>query len=434
MLFPLSIAALAVWIGLMFVGDTSNRQNAQTLRDYVAERFAITQDIHIRHSDLGLRFPDLVEAAQAQLDYRLRLANVPFVYRLIDELPEKIKKPRDENFEPAEVMITPAEEVIAATSVEEPITTSVSNATSNTTSNTTSNATFNSTFETPQRVKPQYSVDLVYRNKLGIWMDYHDYKATLSYSLEAIHQNDLPFYLTQAIYDNLMMLELEFYRKSGRFENYSSTLQVNFIAVEELGTTPEELKTQIDNHIDGLVRLILPFVQITVNFLKFDITKQRIPSAYLTNSTRMTNIYYLTSLAGIANQIQGVSLFHVHKEVVGEFVGEDKFGTAYSKHQQRLASIGYNSTEFLGESADAVMRAVKLPKVSTENVNLQVDSAMKLNTISGIIAVLDQLLASEQFDSQKFDNVTRLVDSILDETSHDWSDHLKAIHALYISA
>lgn len=455
MLLLLSFVALAIWVGLFFFGEYQSRTHAQALRNYVANHFAVIQDIHIRFGDLGLRFPDLVNATQAQMDYRLKLDKIPFVYRLIDELPSKIKRPRNENFEPAEVVITPTEtateEALTATISTQDINLTTSEITSKmtsetasetnnetnseTNSETTSETLIETTSEPKQRSIPEYVVELAYTEELSIWIDINDLKATLTYNLESCHLNDLPFYLTQAIYDNLLLVDLTQHREStyGDFKEYIPELKVNFIAAEELGSTPEDLSLRLKARIEDFTKLVSPYVKTTVDVLNFDVTKKRIPSIYLTNTTSTLNIFYLTSLEGITNKIQDVSLYHINKEVPDDYVEKDQYGTAYIEQLKRAETLGYNCSAFLDESSEAIARAVKLPQVDINNVNLRVESSMKHNTISGIVAVLDQILEAKVFDSQKFKNVTTLVDTILAESNHDWSSHLQRVYKLYVS-
>ena len=88
MLFLSLVALIAAW-------DLLNRptplgpENVLALR-LLVENLPVTQNIHIQEDSPGLRFPDLVAAAQAQLDHRLRNENVSFHYSLVDHLPQNI--------------------------------------------------------------------------------------------------------------------------------------------------------------------------------------------------------------------------------------------------------------------------------------------------------------------------------------------------------
>lgn len=426
MLYPLVVAAIAVWIAIASLGD-SDRKHAQDLRDYVATNFAVTQNIHVRVADLGLRFPDLVNATQAQLDHRLRTHQIPFRYELVDELPTKIKKTRNPLWEPAEIVLTvdSTEYILqdeTQTMTESSPTESAENGSDAQDIHVEEEIVSE---QSPSRTPPQYVVELAYTDKLGIWVDLYEQKATLTYSLESVFTNDLPFYLTQAIYDNLLSAELEQLAavNYGQFDHYHPRLNVNFVAAEELGATPQELQSEIDGHMKYLASQIDPYVQLSYEFLTVDITKQKIPREYLANSTSTLNFVYLTSLAGIINNVQGIELYHISENLI-ELDENDQ--------QNGLAS-GHNSTAFMEEYAEVIKDAVSLPKSDTGNLNLLVESSMKHSAISGIVAVLDALLQAEKFDRAKFGEVVELVDNILSEKEHDWSVWLKQVYGLYTS-
>lgn len=421
MIFPLTVAALAIWLALSSF-NLPDRKLAESLLEYVTHNFAIRQDIHILVGDLGLRFPDLVEAAQRQLDHRLRLENVPYVYNLVDELPKIVVRPRNKDFEPLEVILTPSDET-ATSELESP----TENGQLDSPSETSDSNLFFTSDES--RPIPEYQVQLVLADRVGIWHDLHELKVILTYSLEACHQNDLPFFLTQAVIDHLMAPDLELLTNSSRdFSQFTPLLKINIVAAEELGESPETLKRELGSAVDLLASQISPYVETSTEFVVVDVTKKRVPTAFLSNTTSTLNLFYLTSLAGITNKVQGVDLFHIHYEDVEER-SYDPYGTAHS--QQRATERRYNSTEFVKEATLAIIRAAGLGNLEAENVNLLVESTMKHSTISGVVAVLEDLLRAEEFDSEKFQAVATLVDTILSENSHDWSKHLKTIYKLY---
>lgn len=474
MLLPFSVVVASVWLGLLFLNRDSPRDSAITLRDYVAGEFAVTQDIYVRFLDLGLRFPDLVEAAQAQLDHRLKEDHVLFKYHLVNELPQKIKRPRNELYETAELDITDAETSAEDKSSPETALSGfeIGNQTvvgTHTTINSTvdgdllpaedslgedkllssrtltansslagnsSNITAPST-EIPEfhyeTWDPEYSVNLALSDEVGIWMDLTDLRATLAYSLETCHTNDLPFFLTQAVYDNLLAADLKQYQtmEYGRFFQYKPQLALNFVAAEELGETSQDLKLQINESMHAISAFIAPYVNITLGFHTVDVTKMRVPPFLLTNTSDTLNLFYLTSLAGIANKVQGIHLYHVYKEPEVEITEKDRYGTAYAE-QVREANTPrrYNSTDFLSDSTKVLREVLRLPDVTSDNFNLLVDSAMKHETINAIVVVLTQLIDATDFDSDKFQKIARLVDTILTEKKHRWTDHLKTVYAM----
>lgn len=438
MLLPISVVLVSAWLALTLFGN-SDRQNAESLRDFVIHDFPVTQNIHIRVADIGLRFPDLVEAAQAQLNHRLSEEKIPFKYELVDELPRKVKKPKNLLWEPADMVLTvdaTETDTGKGTETETSLHTldlegqESENSTEGDANNTKidlelSNSSLLANFT---RVAPLWVVELAHTDKLSVLVDIHEPKATLTYNLESVFTNDLPFYLTQAIFDSLLLAELEMWRnvQFGQFQ-YQSALKVNFIAAEELGNTPKELKDEIEKQMKYLESKISPYVQITHKFSTVDITKQRIPKQYTNNSTSL-NFVYLTSLSGIINSVQGIQLYHIaeNEEIEGEG-GNEKEKT------EGLTLSGHNSTQFLTDIETEIKLALRIPDFELENLNLAVESIMKNSAISGIVAVLDDLLKSTEFDKVKFAEVTKLVDAILKEKQHDWSAWLKQVNEIYMS-
>lgn len=426
MIFPITVAALAIWLAIGSF-NSSDRKLAESLLEYVTQNFAIRQDVDIRVGDLGLRFPDLVEATQLQLNHRLKQANIPFVYNLVDELPKIVIRPRNKDFEPEEVIITPVE-TPSSTESDFAVPTNLEN--DNSVGKDSAGDNSSAATSTISRTIPEYFVELVLADKVGIWQDLHELKVILTYSLEACHQNDLPFYLTQAIYDHLLLPDVELFDTGRDFSQFVPQLKVNIIAAEELGESPETLRSHLESTMEFLASQISPYVETSIEFFVIDVTKKRVPAALLSNNTATLNIFYLTSLAGITNKVQGVDLYHIYQENIQEY-SHDPYGTAYREHSQRAKHGGYNSTDFEKGATLAIKEAVGLGDFAVENVNLLVESSMKHTTISGIVAVLEELLRVETFDSEKFHCVAELVDTILSESTHDWSKHLKTIFELY---
>jgi len=429
MLFPITVAALSIWLALAYF-NSSDRKLAEDLLGYVTSSFAVRQDIHIRVGDLGLRFPDLVDAAQAQLNHRLKGAKIPYVYNLVDEIPKYVVRPRNIDFEPEEVILTP---VVIETEVKDTETRAETKTETEieTTAIAKSPKSFNA--NSTLRKVPEYYIELVLADKVAIWLDIHELKVTLTYSLDSCHQNDVPFFLTQVIHDHLLKPDLSMFDNTLDFNLYIPKLKVNFIAAEELGETPESLKSNIRASMELLAAQISPYVETCVEFHVIDVTKKRAPSALLSNTTSTLNFFYLTSLAGITNKIQGVDLYHIHPEELEAFA-EDPYGTAHSEHLKREALRGYESKAFVKDAALAVKAAVGLPDMGIDNVNLLVESMMKHFTISGLTALLRDLLEAETFDSDKLNKVAKLIDTIIAENNNDWSKHLKCVYELHKSS
>lgn len=140
----------------------------------------ITLPVYVTFADQGFRFPDLIEAAQIQLNLALSEHVTKFHYQLVDKL----------------------------TDPELPV--------------------------VEQEFGNKYVLELLISNDNSVLVHQEQSKATVLYSLSAIHANDLPFFMVQALMDHLLYADLYEYN----LEDYNSTMDIELIQVIKDGSKP----------------------------------------------------------------------------------------------------------------------------------------------------------------------------------------------------
>lgn len=122
-----------------------------------------TIEVELWFADRGFNFPDLVEAAQIQIDHRLEAMNLAPETRIVvvDKLDVYTKRGKEEY----------------------KLWTDMS--------------------------KEKYSIALKLSKDMGLLIDNNDKVAWLLYTPAAVDSNDLPYYVTQAAVDHLLSDELK---------------------------------------------------------------------------------------------------------------------------------------------------------------------------------------------------------------------------------
>lgn len=400
-----AIVALIVWIGSVLLNRPKlTKELAASLRLLVAENFPVNQNIHISFENTGLRFPDLVAAAQLQLDHILQQKNIPFRYTLVDDLSQTF-------YSQDSVQIVESKPMIITVDSES--------------TGTTENATETELPVVPDRTKPTYEVSLALSNSVAIYHDIYALKVIMSYDLDAVHKNDMPFFVAQAVLDHLLAVDFATAEKikNASFSDYKPVMQVNFVAAEDLGNTPNEIITAISSHFADLKKRLYPFLNFNFSFIPVDVTKNRLRSDLTKNATCTLNFVYLTSLLGFVDVIQGVPIHHMSSAPVENFREEEVlYGTELLKKQQQLTSSTYNITSFVESATSAIIETAGLPALDADNLNIQCESAMKYYTLIGIVEELDRI--TENFSESEFMKVAKLVDHILTQDEHDWHKYL----------
>ncbi|KAM9910209.1 hypothetical protein OXX69_004699 [Metschnikowia pulcherrima] len=434
-LFTVAVA-LSAWLLFSASGhEKTHLEQAKMLRDFVKHNFSITQEIDIEFGDRGFRFPDLVRAAQLQLDFRLSSDNVPYKYVLVDKLPAYIESPstETERLWNKEVVLTDEGYVVPKTA-ENSVTVECASSSSLNITETHSSKPESEVFGSKSILGSEYTVELYFQDVPKLSLDLVQLKTYMAYHLDFIHQNDLPFFLTQAVYDMLMKPDLDMLKEIHTgirtFKDVTRHLTVNFVAAEESGTTRTEIAEAISQHMRQF-EAIHEYVNITSHVHVLDVSKRRAAPNWLKNTTNEVTFFYSTTMKPYADAIQGVYLRHLEPMEKEIQIEGDRYGTEYQSRWQRSQIDTYNVTAFLEEISAGIKSAIHMPVHGSSNIRLSADALMKHYTILGITEILDQIIGNEVFNEIKYRNICDLVDEILVHRNHDWSSRLTEVADLH---
>ncbi|GEQ67575.1 hypothetical protein JCM33374_g1240 [Metschnikowia sp. JCM 33374] len=459
------ILTLAVAISAWIIFNTRNREapptyvdQAKQLRQFIAYNFSVPQEVNVQFSDRGFRFPDLVEAAQLQLDFRLKQDNVPYKYVLVDRLPKTISRPPTDLEEMLQREVILTDEAVTPKPFGEEtdvLSTSVDKTQDSVTTETGTNVTSsivdldaddledassvtNSSGVSSKSVvprMPEYAVELDFNGSPKLSMDLIKLKVYMSYHLDFIHQNDLPFYITQAVYDMLLKPDIDMWKdihgSRRKFRDVTRRLKVNFVAAEESGETHPEIADAISQHMRKFDD-IKAYVDVQQSVHVLNVSKQRAAAHFLQNTTDELTFFYSTTLRPYANTIQGVPLRHLDLLAKETNIEGDPQGTEYQERFRQSQIDTYDVTSFLEEATDFIKGAVRFSVPGSSNLVLMAETTMKHYTIIGLTEVLDALLETDiSFDVEIYKEVCKVVDKILQEGNHDWAEHLSVVAALH---
>lgn len=381
----------------------------------MANDFAVAQPISIKFYDAGFRFPDLVKATQVQLDHHLEKSGIPYKYPLIDELPKTIPRYSGNQTatKTAQVLILTDDDGVVETTMALPAAESKVN------------------IAAPP--DPQFSLDIALGGNVGVWLDLYKFRAMMTYDLDAVHANDLPFYLAQTVLDHLCEVDINAYTKRQNidFELYRPHVLLNIVAaedsVEKESTVLEDaLSELVTKHLDA----IRPLVNITTKIHPIDVTKSRVPLNIMKNTTNQLTFVYLTTLEGVLNQFNGAHVYHLARDVPKEVSG-DTYGTEYIEAQKLKENPRINITDFLTSMFGVIERQVGLTE-SCSNKHLEVYFMTKAFAIRGIYSALDTISKNKNpANLLVFKEICQLVDTILAEEVHDWASHLQHVFKIY---
>lgn len=419
-IFVALVAAITAYLRLVPTAliDEPSVTQIRALRDYVANDFAIAQPVTVKFYDTGFRFPDLVEATQRQLDHHLKSRGIPYKYPLVDELPKSIPRFTGNK------TVTKTAEIFVLTDDDGSIETMLAQPAAST-----------DPIDVSKPPDPEFTLDIALGGNVGVWLDLYKFRAMMTYDLEAIHANDLPFYLAQTILDHLCEIDFNAHSRLLHFdfELYTPEITLNIVAaedrVEKDSTVLEDaLMELITKHLDA----IRPLVNITAKIHPIDVTKNKIPNSIMKNNTEQLTFIYLTTLEGFLLQIGGAHVYHLARDKPKEIVG-DTYGTEYLEAQKLNENPRINITDFLSSMFNVVETRVGLTE-NCSNKHLEVYFTAKAFTIRGLYLALDAIAENKTAENlQHFITICQLVDTILTEEKHDWADHLKHVSKIYKS-
>lgn len=409
------IAGVLLWHPTPKVAD-----QARDLRQAVLHNLTFPQPVEIVAGNRGLKLPDLVQAAQLQINYRLAKDGLPFAYLLVDSLPTVI--PREDLPPPAPPMIITddaetALETAGASALTEP-----------------EPEVVGELLQLGQQEQPgtlagpaNFSVEIHYGDHLSVWMDVEDPKAHLRYSLDDVHTNDLPFFLTQTIYDILLGPDTASWPAlSGvSLQHHNQNLTVNFVAAEDSAQSPEIVADLIRHHLqryDAISRL----VSVNVAFHTLDVSRRRADASLLGNTSDSLTLWYTTLLGGYADSIQGVALYPIPPQE-SAYEGSEH-GTAYERHM--MTNHGYDVAPFLADVDSAIEQYLGLPHGGSANLCTRAELALKHRTIRGFAEVLGRIADDEAWEPA-FEPVARLLERAVADARPDYLQYLHQLLSVY---
>lgn len=460
----IALLGYLVWL-LQPQPQLSVHEQVVRLRDFVEHNLTLTEEVFIEPGNRGLLLPDVVKAAQAQLDYRLKANGVRLRFKLIDNLPKKIE-PALESRPLVEVPVTTDD--MGDSILKSVETASIKNLGSVDTKVDTDSPSqhekeirnhgpfaskeisVSGSNDEMNLKRPTYNdrsvraLELYFYDTPHMWVDMYAPIAFLAYNLEQTHRNDVPFFVTQALYDALLKPDIEMWEQMSQkqndashqnqtlFDSYRKEIKINFIAAEESGDSPADIIDGIKKYMERY-SIIEPFVHVTTSVQILDVSKRRAAKHLTKNTTLDLTFFYLTSLRPYANSVQGVPLYHISPEEPPSVPPHDHYGTAYEDYEERLNTVVYNISDFLLAAAEEINTFVGLPISDTQNLHLKTASALKHYTVLGIKGTLSKLLDPERFSQSAFSDVCQLLDTLMVESHHNWLDHLPKIHNVYNS-
>ncbi|WPK26571.1 hypothetical protein PUMCH_003929 [Australozyma saopauloensis] len=417
MLIPSLISLLLAWVLLLWSRRQAPHEQAAQLRQFVQNYLTVCEEVAVVAGNRGLLLPDLVTAAQKQLDYRLKQDAVRLKFELKDDLPTRIK---------------PATET-------KPIPGSMATATVDNSTVELNNREENGQIESQSPEVPSEpqsllgrTLELLFYDVPDMWVDLVEPRTILVYNLEQVHQNDVPFYMSQALYDVLLEPDLKMWQSSKllSFADYRQEVTVNFVAAEESSESPQQILDSINTYMKRY-EFMAPFLRIQWSVQVLDVSKRRAARHLTHNTTQQLTFFYLTSLKPYADAVQGVPLYHVSPAAPESPALQDHYGTQYEAHQKRLKTTVYNMTSFFSGVSKAIGQFVYLPESSSMNLSLRAASLMKHTTLKGIEEVLTTLLERENFEPKLYHEICTIVDSIASNQKHDWPSHLQRVYKVF---
>lgn len=384
--------------------------------------------------------PDLVKATQAQLDFRLKSNGIPLRFCLVDHLPKAIEPLMEKRPIPGTYATSTIEESDDNSVLTKEVYDDLRNG-KNDNGNGNGNGSGNGSITNPQSYSEASairSIELHFHDFPHMWVDLYEAEAILAYNLDQTHRNDVPFFVTQALYDALLepdiqmweLVQNDYKSKNRSFPDYKKEINVNFVAVEDSSDSPWDILLNIERFM-ARYKMLEPFVNIKVGIEVLDVSKRRAASHLIKNTTSSISFFYLTTLKGYVNSVQGVPLHHISPEDPPKEVPQDSYGTAYQAYEKRLNTVVYNISDFMGDASREIAKLVGLPSSSTPNLRLKTASALKHHTLMGIRDTLDILLDPELFSESHFHRVCLMVDSLIVNQRHEWLKHLEEIYTIF---
>ncbi|CAK7904801.1 hypothetical protein CAAN3_07S05226 [[Candida] anglica] len=189
--------------------------------------------VHVRFGDEGYNFPDLIKAAQIQLDAELTNLGVKnWTVDLVDEL-ENSRSQVDQQLHIHSDMSVLQRNIQGKVQKSQDI-----------------------------GANNEYSLLIIRSNELSVGVDPEFYRAYLFYTIESVHSNDLPFYIAQTVLYPFLGTEIELFESDCK----DIELQQNDLTVQ-FSNYPGMMMTESSEFLDwgkALDKRFTPF-QTAIN-------------------------------------------------------------------------------------------------------------------------------------------------------------------------
>lgn len=315
----LVVTLSALVIPILFVQQdekTIQIQTLQTLKNYLSHDINITIPIEVRFGDDGFIFPDLVKASQIQIDYHLadKLKNQSNLHiKLIDRTKTHINESIDTN---------------------------------------------------------KYVVELIHSNENSIALDSDFHKVYLFYTLQAVHANDLPFYITQSVLYHLLSLDIELFSKG--FDspfNYHYDTLINIISIGN-GTELSNIRNTTALELENFINQTKHYTRTTLSYYSLK-PSDKLPAHFKCPSN--INLFY-TDIP---------SILKIHNHTVFQIENNSTQITNLKPCNEELD---------LQSPLSQIEKSLGLPKHPDNNLSLKLLAMARYNTIHGLISTADLLI------------------------------------------
>lgn len=434
-MLTITIVGLSLWLAYLLHKPSLDEQITRLLH-CLENDLVVREEVYVRAGNRGLLLPDVVAAAQAQLNFRLRSNDIPLEFILVDELPkliEPIMKTRPVPTSATQENFTESIETKRNEGIDE------NHSQLEAGFQNLDNITVPSDIVAHRLdVTSSRTLELYFHDTPQMWVDLYDPVAILAYNLDQTHRNDVPFFVTQALYDALlepdltMWKQLDYSRAAGKstFSTYRREVKVNFIAAEESSDSPCDIIKSLEEYMLRY-SILDPFVRVNSTIEVLNVSKRRAAKHLMQNSSNELTFFYLTTLRPYANSVEGVPLYHISPKESPTQLPQDHYGTEYQEYQQILDMVVYNISDFVLAVALEISKFVGLPLSPTPNLVLKTSSAMKHYTILGLRDSLALMREKPGVPKAMYQEVCLILDSLVLELRHNWLHQLARVYEVY---
>lgn len=313
------VGVLCPFFPFFKIKSVSSIEQLQLIKSFIINDLVITVPIYVRFGDKGFNFPDLIEAAQMQLDYELyKTVNTKWRFKLIDQLLSNVSYADDGN----------------------------------------------------------YILELTHSDDNFVIVEPKMCKAQVHYSQASVHANDLPFFMTQATLEHFMSAEIDLLRLLNSSDKAIDIPSIDAkIMIVDLGRKrSEEIFEENFTPLKSLITEVLGLSNI-------NITLTALESLNYESITSSTNfVYYIYSDIHFEpfmpnkticpNCISFIHNASLTNESAAHFISE------ISEDLKDVLGLPRNPVNNLGIKVHAMKRYLTL-KILIESVNYLITASMR---------------------------------------------------------